>query len=233
MNQESDPSNAIPNPVVDTIGPAKIRFRRLAIAVVLTIGLFAGLYLFLTEYRPAPTVLLLTGDRETLGRAHGDRLKLQINVITKLYLEKYLCGGDDRKLKDRYTRASMLAGGIPQPYRDEIEAIANACNLPAHGIMYGNCFLDIGQASIGCRSIVTEVNGRVLHGHNLDWDDIAGLSKWITCVFPGILQMAACGQWRLDFRAWLARWISSMKKGWRSPLISWDTGMEYVPSRSL
>ena len=48
-------------------------------------------------------------------------------------------------------------------------------------LAYGNCFLDLGNAKAGCRSLVVVTNNVFLHAHNLDWDNLGGLGRWSTC----------------------------------------------------
>jgi hypothetical protein len=48
--------------------------------------------------------------------------------------------------------------------------------------MYANAFMDMGNASVGCRTLVTCHGKSLLHGHNLDWENIAGLARWTTTI---------------------------------------------------
>jgi hypothetical protein len=40
----------------------------------------------------------------------------------------------------------------------------------------------MGSARAGCRSLVVQTPQGMLHAHNLDWDDLAGLGRWTVCV---------------------------------------------------
>ena len=60
--------------------------------------------------------------------------------------------------------------------------MAIAAGLDQGALAYGNCFLDLGNAKAGCRSLVVATNNLFLHGHNLDWDNLGGLGRWTTCI---------------------------------------------------
>jgi len=70
----------------------------------------------------------------------------------------------------------------PDRYRDELNATAVAARLPVSALAFGNSFLDLGRARAGCRSAVVAQNNAVIHAHNLDWDNLGGFGRWVTCI---------------------------------------------------
>ena len=60
--------------------------------------------------------------------------------------------------------------------------MAAAAGVEQAALAYGNCFLDLGNAKAGCRSLVVATNDLFLHAHNLDWDNLGGLGRWTTCI---------------------------------------------------
>ena len=54
--------------------------------------------------------------------------------------------------------------------------------VPISALAFGNTFLDIGTARVGCRSVVLSQSNMVFHAHNLDWDNLGGFGRWVTCI---------------------------------------------------
>ncbi|MFT5129425.1 MAG: hypothetical protein ACI8W8_003047, partial [Rhodothermales bacterium] len=67
-------------------------------------------------------------------------------------------------------------------YQRELEAAAMATGRSRAEFAYGNWLLDMGNASLGCRTVVCKGTQGLLHSHNLDWDNLAGFAKWTVTV---------------------------------------------------
>ena len=70
----------------------------------------------------------------------------------------------------------------PAACPNELAAMAAAAGDEQAALTYGNCFLDLGNAKAGCRSLVVATNNLFLHGHNFDWNNLGGLGRWTTCI---------------------------------------------------
>ena len=79
-------------------------------------------------------------------------------------------------------QASAIFASLEPEYQRELNAMASAAECDPGSLAYGNCFLDLGDASAGCRSVITVTEDGLLHSHNLDWNNLAGLARWTTLV---------------------------------------------------
>ncbi|HWQ90559.1 MAG TPA: C45 family peptidase [Clostridia bacterium] len=161
----------------------KWRFWRYLFLVFLGFVVLAGAgVLALLWVRPQPTLITLAGSSQEMGADYGSKAKWQLKLLNDLYLERTICRNDRQLIQARRKAAVTQTTNWPEPYVREISAMASASGLPTGALAYANCFLDLGAARAGCRSVVAGSNGVFLHAHNLDWDSLAGLGRWTTCI---------------------------------------------------
>ncbi len=138
-----------------------------------------------------------------MGKTYGEELKYSVRILSTVYIRKIICGGDAKKFENNLLRAKKLLSGIDHRWIEEIEAIASASGADADDLMIGNTFLDLGLYSAGCRQIISIKNGRLLHAHNMDWDNLGGFGhlmvtilrrnpeegrfRTVTITFPGMV----------------------------------------------
>ncbi len=137
---------------------------------------------FYQSYVPYPTELSLSGTGTEMGTEYGERTGTRIRLLLKLYVFYGICGGNEALLESRQATALKIYDGLRKEYQDELLSLGESSGAELKALAYGNSFLDIGNSKFGCRSVVIKNGDLFLHGHNLDWDSIAGLARWTVCV---------------------------------------------------
>ncbi len=163
---------------------AATRSRRRWIAGALLAGA-CGIALvawIMTGYRPPPGQVSATGDAVTMGRHYGQAAAWHTSMLVRWYLRYFQCRNRSDLIQQREAAAEAALAQWPIPYRLELMAFADAADLPPGAVAYGNSFLDMGASPTGCRSLVATDGDRLWHGHNLDWDDLAGLARWTVTI---------------------------------------------------
>jgi hypothetical protein len=155
---------------------------RWVVAALGALVLAAGLVLFLVWHKPAPTQVRLAGTGAEIGTGYGSALGFRMKLVTRVYLDRIVCGGDRALIQARRGKALASMASWPPAYTNELAATAAAAGVDQGALAYGNCFLDLGNAKAGCRSLVVLTNNLFLHAHNLDWDNLGGLGRWTTCI---------------------------------------------------
>jgi hypothetical protein len=105
-----------------------------------------------------------------------------MRLVSRFYLDRIICQGDPKLIEGSRAAALRNLANWPNRYREELNATAAAAGLPVSALAFGNTFLDLGRARAGCRSVVLAQNNLVLQAHNLDWDNLGGLGRWVTCI---------------------------------------------------
>ncbi len=154
--------------------------RRLTYAVRLFILLAAGVVAGLIWYKPSAIEVALAGDSRELGASYGRKLRTPIRLLTRFYLDRIVCRGDPNLIEGSRAAALRSLPNWPDRYREELIATAAAARLPVSALAFGNTLLDLGMARAGCRSVVLSQTNTVFHAHNLDWDNLGGLARWVT-----------------------------------------------------
>ncbi len=149
----------------------------LLVAAVSALALVVGAVLFFVWYKPAPTQLHLAGTGDEIGTSYGRALALRIKLVSRIYLEGIVCGGDKALIQARQAKAMASITNWPLVYTTELAAMAAAAGVDQGALAYGNCFFDLGKAKAGCRSLVVATNNLFLHAHNLDWYNLGGLGR--------------------------------------------------------
>lgn len=130
---------------------------------------------------PRPRNIVLSGSPEAMGRRFGKRNRTAIRLLHSLYVKRAVCGSET-VYASSCAKAGRAFVRLRPVYQRELLALSRGSGVELDGLMLGNCFLDLGLGSAGCRSLVFH-NGRDLyHGHNLDWDSLAGLAAWTVSV---------------------------------------------------
>ena len=168
-------------------GPAdrsrlKILGRRSVYAALLVCVLLAICVAGLIGYRPSPIQVAISGDSRALGASYGRKLRTPMRLVTRFYLDRIVCRGSFRLIEGSRAAALRTLTNWPAPYRDELDATAAAAQVPVSALAFGNSFLDLGGARVGCRSVVLSHSNTVFHAHNLDWDNLGGFGRWVTCL---------------------------------------------------
>ncbi len=136
----------------------------------------------------SPKTLELSGTPREMGRTHGEERAWAIKLLCDIYIESVICNGDASVLKSRQAAAEALFAKIAPRWNEEISGIAEGSGVSAADLKLGNSFLDLGYNHLGCREVVAfsqnAVGGpRLLHAHNLDWDNLGGIGNFIVTIF--------------------------------------------------
>ncbi len=156
--------------------------RRLVYTVLLLVVLGAGLLAGLIWYKPSPFQVALVGDSRELGSSYGRKLGFPMRLVTRFYLDQVICQGSPELIERSRAAALRSLPNWPVPYREELHAAADAARIPVGALAFGNTFLDLGRARVGCWSVVVFQSNTVFHAHNLDWDNLGGLGRWAVCI---------------------------------------------------
>jgi hypothetical protein len=108
--------------------------------------------------------------------------------LCDIYVRRILCGGDDPTFEARAGKADKLFDSIDPRWKEEIAGIAEGSGVDERALELGNCFLDLGYYRMGCREVVAfekfpNGSARLLHAHNLDWDNLGGIGNFIVTIF--------------------------------------------------
>lgn len=128
---------------------------------------------------PRPLGLDLRGSATDMGRDQGRAWRRRIRLLSDLYLKRTVCGNRDEVLRRGCAAAAALRVRIDPRQAEELHALAAAAGIPPDLALFGNSFIDLGYAGGACRTVVRTADpAGLLHGHNLDWDSVAGLANW-------------------------------------------------------
>ena len=160
-----------------------------SIAILITPGaptmLRNSLYSFLPT---SPFELTLSGTPTAMGKTQGKARGFAIRLLCDLYLKRMICRGDEKLLRKRETAAAKLFAGIAPRWTDEATGLAETSGVPKEQLMLANSFLDLGFDRCGCRQVVMKVKTadgktRLLHSHNLDWNNLGGIGNFLVTIF--------------------------------------------------
>jgi Acyl-coenzyme A:6-aminopenicillanic acid acyl-transferase len=156
--------------------------RRLVYLLVMGLLLGSATLLFLVWFKPPPMDITIAGSSVDLGSGYGRSLRIPMRLVTRFYLDSIICQGDKALIQSSRAAALRSLANWPEPYRNELTAMAGATRIPVSALAFGNCFLDLGKVRAGCRSVVVAQTNLFLHAHNLDWDNLGGFGRWTTCI---------------------------------------------------
>ncbi|HBC89739.1 MAG TPA: hypothetical protein DCZ94_22600 [Lentisphaeria bacterium] len=142
----------------------------------------ALLVLFFLLYTPSPSEITLSGDSARMGETFGRETGFRTKLILRYYIKSFICQGSDKLYDLRKQKALEKTRFLTAEFQEEMKAISKRSGIDPGAIAYGNSFLDMGNYSGGCRSVVVSEKDSFLHSHNLDWDNIAGLAGWTTMI---------------------------------------------------
>ena len=125
----------------------------------------------------------LKGTPEEMGAQHGRTRKWSITLLMKIYVYRVICRGNDEKYNARVAKAEELLKKINSRWTTEITAVAKAAGVRKESVMLGNTFLDLGLYLAGCRQLIVNTDKGMLHAHNLDWDNLAGVGNFLVTIF--------------------------------------------------
>ena len=149
--------------------------------VVIVTLLGCGLVVGLGSMRATPEVLIASGNSSELGVQSTNPVRWKVKLLVRGYLEKVICSDDPQKLAKARSRANEVMAAMAEVYRVELQAAADTAGVDPALLTFGNSFVDLGSRALGCRSTVVR-GGRMLHAHNLDWDNLGGMAKWSVVV---------------------------------------------------
>lgn len=146
---------------------------------------------FIYSFLPTnPSNLVLPADPYKNGKKHGETCEFSINLLCDWYLKKIICHNRDDILKKQSEKAGELFAMIPKRWTEEIKGLSDGCGVDKEELMLANSFLDIGLYRIGCRQVTLDAQGidpeqpqRLLHAHNLDWDNLGGVGNFLVTIF--------------------------------------------------
>ncbi len=128
---------------------------------------------------PRPSQVRLHGTAQEMGEQYGRAYWLRLRLLSRVYLKGIVCGNRDDRVEKAKSRARECWPAIAPRYREEIEAVGHAAGVDPALILLGNSFVDLGYGGGACRTVVSQTaQGGLLHAHNLDWDNLAGLGNW-------------------------------------------------------
>lgn len=141
--------------------------------------------IFVTQLLPSPSPyeVSLSGTPEEIGAQQGKYFKYSMRLLEKIYVEKIISGGSEKKLKDNTQRAKEIFYCIDERWTREVDAMAKASGCKAENLMLGNTFLDMGIREAGCRLAIVPNGKSLLHSHNLDWDNLGGVGNFLVTIF--------------------------------------------------
>lgn len=134
---------------------------------------------------PRPRTLSLHGTPEEMGVQYGKSCRWSIPLLCRVYLKGFLCGNSDQKMAVRREQALALAPQVDERILRELRVAAQTAGVDDGLLLLGNSFIDLGCYNGACRSLVWNrpaAAGGLLHAHNLDWDNLAGMANWTTTI---------------------------------------------------
>ena len=129
---------------------------------------------------PRPHELHLSPDPETRGREQGEKFRWQITFLDKLYIRYF---ASREKFPYYLERAAEVFRDMDPRWTAELKGMAETSGVNLKTLMLGNSFLDMGLNASGCRQIIVNGNGGLLHSHNLDWDNLGGIGNYLVTIF--------------------------------------------------
>ncbi len=124
-----------------------------------------------------PTVIKLKGKPEAMGSGYGKEQKNWIRMLLLFYIEKGVCGGNERIIKTRKRQSMAIFEKMDPRWLDELTALSKASSANREMLAVGNSFLDLGSAPVGCRTFLVRKGDSLLHAHNLDWNNLSGMAR--------------------------------------------------------
>ena len=213
--------------------PPRQLLRVCVYSLLFVLCLFGGGVFYLLHSHPAPREYAVCGSSERLGADLGRARARSLRLLQWLYVKPVVCLGDENLFQTRSAAVSKMLDTLPKRYATELTAFANSANVKLHEFFYANFLLDMGNARGGCRSAVVASDEKLLHAHNLDWQNLGawGNDRPSSCVVlpPG----SASKRFQSSSRAWWARWILSMSMALRCPSTNWALAAPFPLSRSL
>ena len=150
-----------------------------------------------------PSVLVLEGAPYDIGKKHGSECSWSISALCGIYIKKILSGGSESRYKKNAAIAEKIFKNIPERWTREIKGIADGAGVEPEALMLGNTFLDIGEGMAGCRQVIAfshdGVKKRLLHSHNLDWNNLGGIGNFVVTVFRTNPERGRFRTVRVDF----------------------------------
>lgn len=146
-------------------------------------------------------ILELDGSPAERGRAEGQLLKDQIRWLVPRYLKAAF--GSSEIPSGQTGRLQKLAAGIPEPHRQQLDALAAAVDLPIEPLLAANLSTELFASQMcSCLGITAEKSrdGKVRLARNLDWmggELLAGVgllvieggtgNRFASLSFPGLV----------------------------------------------
>ncbi len=157
-----------------------MKFRKKIIYSILglLISIPVLLILFFLVYTPNPSEIILSGDSARMGEMFGKETGFKTKLILRYYIKAFICQGSEKLYDLRMQKAQKKISFLSSEFQEEMKAMSKGSGIELGAVAYGNSFLDMGNYSGGCRTVVISGNNSLLHSHNLDWDNIAGLAGW-------------------------------------------------------
>lgn len=129
------------------------------------------------------STVTLHGSPAEMGTQHGKARSWSIALLMKIYVYQIICRGDKEKYRVRTAMAEKLLKKIDPRWITEINAVAKAAGVKPEAMMLGNTFLDLGLYLAACRQLMVNTDNGLLHAHNLDWDNLAGVGNFLVTIF--------------------------------------------------
>jgi hypothetical protein len=130
-------------------------------------------------------IISLPADPFEMGLLHGTECKFSIRLLCYIYVQRVICRNDD-ELEAKYcSRAEKLFTGIDSRWSEELKGLSQGSGVDEKILKLGNSFLDLGLYKAGCRQVcaIDYKESRLLHAHNMDWDNLGGVGNLMVTVF--------------------------------------------------
>lgn len=128
-------------------------------------------------------IVHLYGDASAMGEQHGRLLQQDIHFLIEHYLNKFL-NQQEREI-GLHAAHNFFEPHIPESYRNEMRALAKACNIDYDTVLLAQCFLDIGRV-LACSTAAIPSHSNALGEpmllRNLDFPSL-GLAEKHSYIF--------------------------------------------------
>lgn len=130
-------------------------------------------------------IVYLPSDPYEMGKTHGEEFKYSVQILCTIYIEKLICKNDEKLISEYCDDAEKMFEGIDSRWNNEISGLSEASGVDKRILKLGNTFLDLGLYKAGCRQVTAFDNKtkRLMHAHNMDWDNLGGVGNLMVTVF--------------------------------------------------
>ena len=127
------------------------------------------------DFAYTPSRLAVSGNPEEIGREIGAGCAETLAEIIPLAMEQIKSDSRLQSDQEIYAKASQIEATLDPRDVAEMQAIAKAAGLDYRDVLSLNLYYNLTAPGLACSQIAVwgeaSVDGRLLHGRNLDWPD--------------------------------------------------------------